>query len=1037
MARDQDTANPHVRHTPDMASTTKGGGKTRELLLLVLLLLVLFYALFASPIAPWPLFATGYQASTHGSRSPHPFDERPLPVSYLESPSRDKRLAAALPIALELRQGLADAAQAPAAVDVEVHDGAGDDYQVEYRLDGRLHRLTLSALPERSDANLIALRTLLDGLAPEPSAIAAEAAPGRGQPIPLNSRDMLHALAELDSRLDAAPEADILLQAAELYAWEAFFKTAVTDSGVADLLATRALAAYLASGARDPFVEGLVWLALDLPAPALASLETAPETDRSRLLIAFATRDLNGLKAASEAGGDDVKLANYLLARASRESGMGSEGSALIKRFAGDYVDFTHLAEYAASIRVVGVSNSHVRQYPLDLLELHLDILGELVEPASLLSDPELVATARLGTTRKEALPHWVQLESRLLGQPLRMRQVRHLFDMDLVKRLLALETQDALYYQVTFEAQGLGRPPQASEIAQLVEQAYPDAPLRQTAWLWVRGYDPEVETRIQFFKTLSLDGADRRLLGDFILFLHTSTNAADFPKVLDALDALHTLSDPARGDLLALVSSCRDLHLVNGCARPQLDLAMAAAPFDYEVAREIVGLKLSPSAFGAYAEGIEHLPATLYLKGKLAKEAGDSAVAETELRRAIAANPSDSKPYDLLSTMLIDDGKPQQAIEVMQSYLEHDHTTLTAGRLRISIGDLEMDAGNAETAYPILEQAARDGTGYGLIGFALASERTGRELQAEKYFTTAAKRYPSGRAPAELALFYLRQGNRAAALQVLRTYRRYNAADYFVPWLAKYAHEAGDPSLAVELAQEASPSDWKGIRVRSSLAREFLELDEPAMAAELYGALARDITDPRHTYPHNYAPRYLAASEAAQPGSTAPLLRELLDLYSKTIPTVTEYLGVHLLMNDEPRLAVPVFLERMDLSPYRADISLLMAALAWREGGGVDAEQQRAILARLQDFDDDWLATRVRFLTRQIDAPTLLAAAKGRSRLCEAHYFLGAIAAEQGRRTEAERHLTISLQTRAANYMEYQYAYDLLRKLDDKDAES
>jgi len=1038
------------------AGRPTGSQGLRTALLLTLLLLISAYALLFSPIAPWPLLA-GDPPSHSPAKSHHPMDAREMPPSLLDSPLRDKRLAGALVEAARLRLALSGSdPSVPTAIDYRIEDGPGDHYRISYDVAGDSHALTLSSRPEATGANLQALAELLDRITPETPA-SGGAPTQTALSIPLSSRDLLTGLAELERELGQGDDAGVLLKAAELYAWQGFFKTVLVDSRVADLHATRALACYLAAGSSDPFVEALVLLALDLPAAGLGALESlsgqaasgqspsgqspsgqspsgqsGTDQPRAQLLTAFLKRDIAALRRAhGEANIDQHRLTGYLLARAARESRLGAEATRLLLEVTANYPDFTALQEYAAEVYVAGVGDPFESGYALDLLELHLETLGRLADRDALQGDQELDLAARRQTTTEQALDKWVGLHARLLARPLRLHNSGYLFDSALLKRLLTLEMQDALFYAFSYELRKHFRLQRGERLAKLIETTYPDSPLSQTARLWVNAInirDPDANHKYRL--GVDLSGADRRLIDSYLEIAVRDDKATGFPKIFDTLERMRTLSNPSLGDTAGLAHTLHRARL-RPPALLHLRNAMEIAPYDFRIARFAHELKLPSSELDRYLQGLEHLPPVLYLRGAEAQRKGNKDIAGDYFRQAIAASPGDVKAYNELAQILLDQGEKEQAVATWKAYLEHDVGSSDAIDVLKRLGRLALDAEEFDEAYRLFEKAARGRGAQSLLGLAYASEKTDRILQAEKLFKGLAESFPQGEWPAELANFYLRQGNRETALKVLRTYLRFNTSSYYANRLARQAHKEDRPEQAIAIAREVSPKHWKGIRIRYFLAKTLFELGRNELAAELYGSLARDIAKPRQSAPYTYAPYYLQASEAARPGSTATVLQELLDLYADIHPTVMEYFGVHLLMEDMHALAVPVFIQRVGMTAHRADVSLLMAALSWRRSGVGQETDKARILELLQGFDDAWLATRVRFLVEEIGQEELMQQAQGRSRLCQAHYFLGAIAASRGERELAEKHLVASLQTRAVRYMEYQYAYDLLEKLD------
>ena len=686
--------------------------------------------------------------------------------------------------------------------------------------------------------------------------------------------------------------------------------------------------------------------------------------------------------------------------------------------------------EYVAATRIVGVANRYVRTYPVSLVEHHLDALGQLMTSQSLLANTALEDQARQPSTEENAFEKWIRLHAALLQSSLKPQRKTRFFQAAFVNETFLQEIQEALHSKLVFEYESLGRIAKGIEITRLINEAYPNSPIAKTAQMWATIYDGNTDTAVNFRKKLKLSGADMRLLGLFIDRSVWSNKAAGYPKILDALEAIHKKSNPSRRDMINLTEHLKAAYLIP-FATSNLTQAMDIAPNEFQLANLANKLEIPPSDFEDYAQRLSHLSSIAFLRGKHYQQSDRKDLAKEQFRLAIEANPLGASAYRYLSDLLAEEDDVSGAISVLQEFLQQDVRSLASTRARIRAAKLIMEEGDIETAYAELEEASSMGSGDALFEFASISEKTDRIIQAERYFEKAAERYSNGASPAELALFYYRQGNRQIAIKTLSDYLRYNRPHYFVEPLAKYFHEQGNPQEAIAIAKEVSPENWKGVKVKFFLAQEFEKLGDFETAAELYGELALNLENPRQRGPYIYAPFYLESSEAAKSGSSSALLNKVLDAYAPLPPVVTEYFAVHLLMNDMPKEAIPVFLRRYGMpEERRRSISLLMAAVAWRQAGDDNLAYKQTILDHLDDSNDEWLNTRARFLLKEIDKDQLMAEARGRARLCEAHYFLGMIAESQNDIPLAQEELIKSLRTRASNHMEYQYAYLLLQEI-------
>ena len=262
-------------------STPRPTSNKRIYLLLTLLVTVATFALFFSPIAPWPFI--DYRLSTPETSMTPATDDK-IPESALGSIPQDKRLVNGLAEAIRIRRSLSESSSnTEFVIHTEIIPLDPSEYQVNITVDGETRSLKLASNPNKWDSNLGKLRQAVDRFAAAPANSGTVDSSSVETSIPLSSTEMFLNLTAIDKALDNNPTpSGALLDAARQFAWQGFFKSALEDDSLSEQFAARSVANYLAAGVQDPETEFLVLLSLDIPA---AAMEKQPQNSTAPVFV--------------------------------------------------------------------------------------------------------------------------------------------------------------------------------------------------------------------------------------------------------------------------------------------------------------------------------------------------------------------------------------------------------------------------------------------------------------------------------------------------------------------------------------------------------------------------------------------------------------------------------------------------------------------------------------------------------------------------------------------------------------------------------
>ncbi|GAB6040593.1 tetratricopeptide repeat protein [Endothiovibrio diazotrophicus] len=836
---------------------------------------------------------------------------------------------------------------------------------------------------------------------------------------------------DLDQALRSGEQgAGALLGLSRQWAWAALFKQPLFGGENAELAARQALAYYLLGATFAPAaaaeVRPTLLLALGYPDAALRQLERDGRQDyEARLLRAYITRDVDGLAALWASGEGKPRLNGFLLAAACYDTELTERARALFDLLADAFPEARPLQLYYGARGSVAQNRRGLTDYPLDVVEDHLVLAQRLFDLSAVTAEAGFETLARSQVDSDDAAEKWVAVHQRLFADAPHLKRGGALLAAATLGRWLRGEMAEALYYRHQLESRVLSRGAEARKWRERVARIYGDSPLTRTLTLMEhhqQGDYQAVRSGRDDGRLAAATGME--LEADVVADLKWLRDVVDYPYRLRMLERLHQRLLPNAEGWRRLAGYYRQLLLRPLAARAERN---AIALFPSDPAAYVEWLKDDGAAAEAAGVGpVERQPWVLVALGNRRWDAGDKAAAEARFREALRLAPEDSAAYWQLGELLEGEGRLDEAAAVWNRYLENGDQSLTGGRAAGHVADIYLKQGKIEEALALWGEAKENGSGGAMNGFARASEAAGNVLEAERWFQQAAERYPTSVAPGRLAVFYLRQGDRASALKVLRAFRRYNRDDLYAGVLIDHFAERGEPGGALALALEADGGEYaQGVIPRFYAAYSRRGLHREAAAA--YKRLLDAQGHPDVNQAYFYGAFYLKSLAQSDGGIPPQALAGLLDRLAVS-PRVVEYLGINLLKLGVYDAAYETFKRRFEISPQRRDIEVMMMALARRLG---DLQRDRSeILERLaQSGADAWIDTRVHYLLGDLEEDALLPYANTPNRRCEVLYLLGAVRAESGDPAGGIPLLAAALATGAHRNVEIVYAHEMLER--------
>jgi tetratricopeptide (TPR) repeat protein len=395
---------------------------------------------------------------------------------------------------------------------------------------------------------------------------------------------------------------------------------------------------------------------------------------------------------------------------------------------------------------------------------------------------------------------------------------------------------------------------------------------------------------------------------------------------------------------------------------------------------------------------------------------------------KAIAVSPSQNTAYYELGKIYADSDEPDKAIETWNKYLEHDSHTLSAAYIRNSIGELWIKQGEHEKAYNVFLESQRSGQAAALVGFANSSELIGKTLQAEEVCRKAAERYPRGICPAKLGVFYLRQGNREAAIQVFREYKRYNHTSYYFNDLIDYYKDLGTPEKAIDFIKTLENPEkrfWPGFA--SAIAEVYADKKHYLIAADLIRSILGRSGSSR------YIQQYWDYSVNCNNRHKEEIIDEIVGNanYRSYLPSLASYIT-----DSGDYLSGKKLYDKMSMKfnlqnkQNGGETGVLNYAIAWRLGGQ-DPDIKKKLKTEANKFpENNWLRNCLLLVLGETDASSIMTLRGTPGKMGELYHYLAVLEYEKNQPEKVLKCLLMALENMDERGMLYDHAYQLASRL-------
>jgi tetratricopeptide (TPR) repeat protein len=425
--------------------------------------------------------------------------------------------------------------------------------------------------------------------------------------------------------------------------------------------------------------------------------------------------------------------------------------------------------------------------------------------------------------------------------------------------------------------------------------------------------------------------------------------------------------------------------------------------------------------------ERIGHLYGFLTAVAAHRNKEGNQDQAIIEYEKAIRIGPAQKDAYYELGRIYEARAQYGKAVETWSAYLKYDNDSLSAVELKNAVGQLRIRQKEFDKAYDVYLDSQRSGQAAALLGFAEASEKTGKTLQAEKIYQKAAQRYPQGGCPAELGVFYLRQNNPEMAFQVFREYQRFSEPGYYFVGLIGHCSQAGHPEEAVNLVrkvEQASPENWG--RHNDRLAWAYAATGHYKQVADLLRPQSLGGNSSSwglETYWDTMLKAGLSTVPELPAKGLSPHNRKgvVLEIMAKYLMRKGHYDEALMVLRE--MAGNPAFLKDTDAGNW-----LVQTALPWSMSKREERSKQE-ILDKLRGIGKDkWVESRVLFLLGQSDERRLMELADTEDNQGKAQYCLAFMKLRNGEKAEAQRFLLMSMEN-MTDGLEYWHARDVAEK--------
>jgi len=835
--------------------------------------------------------------------------------------------------------------------------------------------------------------------------------------------DLFNSLQLIDQHITSGKSGPkSLLFASEVYSWLAFFKNRNQNRHLSDTLATYGVCNYLLGCLQSTpeesrsFSKGLLLLSLDYPSAALESFRRNSATDQ--LLTAYIRNEFEIFKSLQRNPLISDRLLGYLEARAYKSSNQHNIAQSKFDILMLNYPGFLMAKEYVLDNADVGFIRMLIQPYFEELLDKHQDILEKHTQTEWISNDKELGELIKKEVSETSRLPKWLKIHKTMVNQTSVLKDISAVIDVDFLKIFLLEDVTNALVIYHRFESERLGREAETAAIVDMIKSIYPENILSSVIFLKNDQYRDRILQKVRNSKT---DSESRYLIRKVF-----NTNALSFREGIELLNIYREIENPDSIGLYRMYELHKGIFFDSVAIR-SLKEAIAADPYNYLFYEKAFDTKEGRLYIEQGKKHAGEIYGFLTALGAWYYKNGNEKEAITSYEAAIRKSPNQQSAYMKLGEIYFNQKQYKEAIGTWQEYLKYDDRTLSAVEIKNSIGKTLLEMGESSKAYDILMESKKSWQGNALVGFAEASEKTGRIMQAEEYFKIAAERYPTGAAPHLLGLFYLRQGHIDTACQIFKEYKRYQYEQNYIYYLSEHFIKKGSPEGAVEVIKKVEGKSSSKIKQCIERLAKFyaskgqyknaMELIEPLILEENCTWLAGD---------------YINYSRVGKTGNPDKVISKLKKGDSIAEPYFVSNIANQFMNNGLFDEALPFligFLKKVDISGDSRKRAFINAALAWRMSNG-NQKTKEEIRSYIKYFEKDtWVVSCAMFLIKEIDEKTILSRAGTQRQYSEIYYYLAEIKNKEGKRDEVLYYPLIYLETMNDSEMYYGRAYELAKQ--------
>lgn len=850
-----------------------------------------------------------------------------------------------------------------------------------------------------------------------------------------NDGNLLMALKAIETEVKPKGlDPELILKASEIFSWLSIFKSVHDNKKLSNILASHSVSNFLIAsmfvdegGKEARFCKGLLFLALHYENEALKQFEVLPEENNglAEILSSFIKCDIDNLKVLLRRKGTNTILVRYFLAMTYETFKQGKSANDQFTKLMIEYPDFLTAKEYLIQIGPLGISRSYMNELLMDTIESDLHLISSLFQTGWVENDGEFQLAVSREVDEGGLLRKWITIHKKIIDKSSKVRRREKVLTSHFLKTFLQRDFIDRYYVAYKIQNDWLGSLPGASRTLEIIENIYPESDTIKLMNIKLRVLYKKYDEMFSYINAIDIKNAEAFLVRNIMDIYVWWPTWQRMPKCVEAMREYRKKETPgSRGSMFfhyyyrnfyyrpTAMEYLKRMQMLNTYNHTSYIKLM-----DYSEGRDYIkeGEKYFQHIYGFLTD------AAMWYKGK-----GQYEKAVPYFERALKLAPKEVTSYKHLGHIFRKQGNYDKAIDIWKEYFQYDDYTLSAVNLKNKIGELYFETNRTEKAYDIFNEGKDSYQAGALLGFAKASEITNRTLQAEEYFRRAAERYPTGRVPVDFALFYLRQGDPATAYKVIADYERYNDKTYYFSGFIDFYTERDGPEKAVSIIRENSKADTDS-KILHTLANVCASKGMYKIAAGLYKELAVNTTN-RHDKAY-FTAYYYDASVQGKLKPENEIFEEAMSIVQGDYQLLGTFGNELITMKYYDRTFDVI--DKVDhLHPDEKYATMLLMALTWRAGSKLP-ENKEIILERSKNYKiDNWYMNVIKYLLGDVDERTVFSLVNNTNEECEIHYFTGIVKLSEGKKMEAFKHLSLSLETKASVNLEYRYAYEKLKQI-------